>query len=155
MTPTESDAARPQRSALSRFVWIVAIFALLGPPIGGLTLWTMLLVAHTVIRYGPRPLYDFWNIIVGFVIGGYIFGVLPALAAGLGAATLAIRFGRSSLVVALAVPAILCVALLGVVSWFNPGDWDILGKIAILFVPSSLVASVVCWRLARGLLKAT
>ena len=155
MTPTESEAAPPQRSTSSRFIRIVAIFALLGPPIGGLTLWTMLLVAHTVIQYGPRPLYDFWNIIAGFVIGGYVFGVLPALAAGLGAATLAIRLGRSSLVAALAGPAILCVALLGAVSWFAPGDWDMLGKIAVLFVPSSLVASAVCWRLARGLLKAT
>jgi hypothetical protein len=136
MTLHQAEAA--PRSRLARFVRITAIFAFAGPAVGALTEWTMLLVAHTFTQYGPPPLYDTWNIIIGFMIGGYLFGFLPGLVAGLCTATLAIRFGRSSFAAILPAPAMLCAGLLSVVAWANPGNWDILAKTALLFVPSSL-----------------
>ena len=141
-----------QRSALSRLAFIVGIFALAGPPVGGLTNWLLTVGSSVIAGYG-LPYRAFDDKLPAFILYGYPLGILPAFTVGLAVAISAIWFGRTSFIVALVAVLIVNAIIFAVAFWFNPTERDFLRQLAIAFLPASFVASIVCWLLARRLLR--
>jgi len=121
-------------SAIWRFVFIVAIFLLVWPPICGIAVWQM--------KFGPgngSPLLGWLALVVFY---SYMLCMPSALLAGLVHAVAAVRFQYNSILVPLV--AAVGAAILPVVIIVMP-----VSLLLLLF--ASLVASVICWRVTRRL----
>jgi hypothetical protein len=124
--------------AVLRALGILAMFALLGPPIGGLVAWGMM---------GAR---DFRSP-VPFLLGSYAEGLAAALVAGFIVAVAAVWLGQTAwpipvaaAFVAAAVPVLLPIAR----SEEVPALSNVM-RAGWVFLPPSLVASLACWFLSR------
>ena len=130
-------------SALWRFVFIVAIFLLIWPPICGIVVWWV------KVDSGPAMLALF----AAAVIYAYLLCVPSALLAGIMHAVAALSFRHYSILVPIAAAAL--AALLIEMVIVNPfflrelADKTMSSLELLLF--ASLIASLICWRLTRPL----
>jgi hypothetical protein len=136
--------ARPHTIfALSRLTWplrallAVAVFAIVGPPVGGLTAW--LSMAPT--SQSPSP----------FVTGSYGEGLILAVITG-ALVVVAAGFGKGSWVVAIGAALLANVAFHLGTAGTAVTDIEVLSRLARAFLPASTVAALVCWALTRRLL---
>jgi len=130
-------------SALWRFVFIVAIFLLIWPPIGGIVVWW--------VKFDSGPQMFAW--LAAFVIYAYLLCMPSALLAGIMHAVAALGFRHYSILVPIAA-AVLAAVLIEMVI-VNPfflrelADKTMSSLELLLF--ASLIASLICWRLTRPL----
>jgi hypothetical protein len=136
------SGSRPRLPAALRLAGVVAIFALAGPPIGGLVAWATM---GAQSMRSPVP----------FVGGSYGEGMVLALATGLMVA-IASWVGARSWLVAVAAALLANIAFhLGTMtpgltgSEFFAAVWRVAG----VFLPASIVAAIVCWAVALPLLR--
>jgi hypothetical protein len=128
-------------SKLLRLLAAVGVFALVGPPVGGLVTWVAM-GARTM--RSPLP----------FVTGSYGEGLLLAVAAGalVGAATL--WLGKASWVVPVVVAIVINGVMLAIDAVAEPARAPLVAaSIAGVFFPASLIATLACWWLTRRLLR--
>jgi hypothetical protein len=128
----------PALLRLARQIAAIAVFGIVGPPVGGVVAWAMM---GAVGGHSPEP----------FVSGSYGEGLLIALATG-AIVAVAAWFGRASWLVAVAA-ALLANAAFHVAT-LNPAVPDriaALMDVAYVFLPPSIVAALVCWWLTRRL----
>jgi len=119
---------------LVRFTCGVLVFAIVGPPAGGMVAW--LGMGAPTMR-SPLP----------FIAGAWLEG--GALALGVGLLTgIAAWFGRASWLVPVAAAALLCAIF--VLATAGP-DWAIMLRVALVFTPPALAAAIACWLLTRRL----
>jgi hypothetical protein len=125
-------------SALWRFVFIVAIFLLIWPPIGGIVVW-----------WGPQMFA--W--LAAFVIYACLLCMPSALLAGIMHAVAALGFRHYSIPVpiAAAVLAALLIEMVIVNPFFLRELTDKTMSSLELLLFASLIASLICWHLTRPL----
>jgi hypothetical protein len=133
-----------RRSQLWRFLSITLIFLVLWPPIFGIVGWWMK--------------FDFGIPSIGWLTAIAMFSYLAcapsALAAGLIHATTAVRFHRDSLLVPVATAGVGALVTIARIVLPLGSFKDIFGaptESYVLFFFASLMASLICWRLARPL----
>jgi hypothetical protein len=132
-------------SGLWRFVFIVAIFLLIWPPICGIVVWW--------VKFDSGP--EMLGLLAAAVIYAYLFCVPSALLAGIMHAVAALSFRHYSILVPIAAAAL--AALLIEMVIVNPfflrelADETMSSLELLLF--ASLIASLICWRLTRGLVR--
>jgi hypothetical protein len=135
---TASDLQRLPRAL--RAVLALALFAVAGPPLGGIVAW---LVMGSRSLSSPIP----------FLIGSYGEAAVLAFCVG-GVVVLALLLGKTSggipLTAAL-IANVLMFAQTGVLT-LTTFDAGSLLRVAYVFIPPSLVATFICWALARRLL---
>ena len=130
-------------SALWRFVFIVAIFLLIWPPIVGVVVWW--------VKFDSGP--SMLALLAAVVIYAYLLGVPSALLAGIVHAVAALSFRHYSILVPIVAAAL--AALLIEMVIVNPfflrelADKTMSSLELLLF--ASLIASLICWRLTRPL----
>ncbi len=127
-----------------RFLLVTAIFVIVGPPVGGLVAWTSMGAAFSL--RSPVP----------FVTGSYGEGMILALGSGLLVAFaglwLALRSWPVPIVAAL-VSNVLFFVLTADMDLSRADYVSALYNMGRVFLPPSIVASLVCWFLARPLLR--
>ncbi|MEH2611521.1 hypothetical protein [Bradyrhizobium sp. AZCC 1693] len=130
-------------SALWRFVFIVAIFLLIWPPICGIVVWW--------VKFDSGPAMLGW--LAAAVIYAYLLCVPSALLAGIMHAVAALSFRHYSILVPIAAAALAAVLIEMVI--VNPfflrelADKTMSSLELLLF--ASLIASIICWCLTRQL----
>jgi hypothetical protein len=137
-------------SGVFRFIVIVAVFLLVGPPVGGAVVWAFVVLNMSLGDYGvPHAL----PMLFVTALYAYPLGAPFAIAVGIIHAIAAIRMNQNSFLVPL-VAAIL-VAVVGIALFVAIKPWpgtyggEVLAGL-VLSLPPSLVASFVCWRLTRS-----
>jgi hypothetical protein len=123
---------------LARNLAVVAVFGVVGPPVGGVVAWAMMGAAG---GHSPEP----------FVSGSYGEGLLIALGTG-AIVAIAAWFGRASWLVAIAAALVANAAFH--IATLNPSVPDrgaALIDVAYVFLPPSIVAALACWWLTRRL----
>jgi len=119
----------PARLALG-----ILVFALVGPPIGGLAAW--LAMGAATLR-SPLP----------FIAGSWLEGGALALATGVVAAIAAWR-RVTSWIVPVAASALITALFIAATAG---GDWSAMLRTAPVLMPPAVVAALVCWLLTRRL----
>ncbi len=140
---SDGRTTQPLGAALEawRLLAAVGVFGLVGPPVGGLVTWATM--GASALR-SPIP----------FVAGSYAEGVVLALAAGVLVGIAALWFGSAPWFVPLAVVAIVNIAMLATTVAAGPPDLvATMIRVARVFLPASLVATIACWLLTRRLLR--
>ncbi len=120
----------------ARFACGVLVFAIAGPPIGGLVAW---LDMGALSARSPLP----------FIAGAWLEGGVLALGAGLLTAIAAWRGLRSwwvPVIAAAAVCATFIVASAGM-------DWSAMLRVGKVLMPPSIAAALACWLLTRRLFR--
>ncbi len=151
------NAARPivrmragNTATLGRTLAVVAIFALVGPPIGAVVIWIVFAIIdpqvwRAILTLSPLELLQFF---FGTVLVAYKLGAALSALAGLVVMLLRRANGRTSLqapvVAALVADAVGTIFFVG----FGAGHFSMTGYL-FSFVPPSLVAAIVCWLIAR------
>jgi hypothetical protein len=138
-------SGKVHESKLWRFMLVVAIFVIAGPPIGGLVAW---LGMGAFSLRSPVP----------FIIGSYSEGLWLALGTGLIVAVAGLWLDMNSwlvpIVATLAMNALFFVLTAGMD--FSHADYpSILLRIGHAFLLPSFVAAIVCWLLIRKLLQSS
>lgn len=134
-------ASHPQRLPQAlRAVLALALFAVAGPPLGGIIAW---LVMGSRNLSSPIP----------FLTGSYGEAALLAFCVG-GVVVIALLLGKTSGGIPLAAALIAKVLMFALTGALTPTTFDLgsLLRVAYLFIPPSLVATFICWALARRLL---
>jgi hypothetical protein len=130
-----------------RMVLAVGVFGLAGPPIGGLATWaTMGTMMRARSLRSPLP----------FITGAYAEGLELALYTGLVCAVVALLSRSVGWLVPVISALVVSFGWTMVVALSNAAQHDLFSAIArtsIVFVPASIVAAIVCWPLARPLLR--
>ena len=130
-------------STTLRAILVVGVFAVLGPPVGGAVAWLMM---------GARSLRS----PLPFITGAYGEAVWLAIGTGLLCCAVALVWCRTSWLVpfgaGLAVTA-LAITVGAVIDPPRDGVLAALARVAVVFVPPSIVAALVCWLIARPLLR--
>lgn len=146
MTSTDRRAGVGAASKLWRLLATVGVFGVVGPPVGGLVTWLTMgwaTMGASALR-SPIP----------FLTGSYGEGLVLALAAGLLVGVATLWFGSESWFVPIAVVAIVSIALLATTVIAGPPDLAAATiRVARVFLPASLIATIACWLLTRRLLK--
>ena len=119
----------PARLALG-----ILVFAVVGPPVGGLVAWLGMGAAS--LR-SPVP----------FIAGSWLEGGALALATGLVTAIAAWR-GATSWTIPVAAAALVTAVFVAATAG---GDWAAMPRTAPVLMPPAIVASFVCWLLTRRL----
>lgn len=132
------------QSRVWRFLLVTAIFVIVGPPVGGLVAWASMGAAFSL--RSPVP----------FVTGSYGEGMILALGSGLIVAFaglwLALRSWPVPIVAALVSNALFFV-LTADMDLSRADYVSALYNMGRVFLPPSIMAAVVCWFLARPLLR--
>ncbi len=132
------------QSRVWRFLLVTAIFVIVGPPVGGIAAWASMGAAFSL--RSPVP----------FVTGSYGEGMILALGSGLIVAFaglwLALRSWPVPIVAALVSNALFFV-LTADMDLSRADYVSALYNMGRVFLPPSIVAAVVCWFLARPLLR--
>lgn len=127
-----------------RFLLVTAIFVVAGPPVGGVVAWTSMGAVFSL--RSPVP----------FVTGSYGEGMILALGSGLIVAFaglwLALRSWPVPIVAALVSNALFFV-LTADMDLSRADYASALYNMGRVFLPPSIVAALVCWLLARPLLR--
>ena len=139
MTEVEPAPGIDTSNALVRALVVVAIFAIVGPPVGGVIAWLGMGAASL---QSPVP----------FILGAYGEGLLLAAGAGLYVAVSWWLFGRTSFIAPI-VGAILANLVFHGATMTAMPDADAVSRLAYVFLPGSIVAAVVCWLLAKRLVR--
>jgi hypothetical protein len=127
---------------LLRALSVVAVFSLVGPPVGGLVAW---LAMGLPTLQSPLP----------FMSGSYPEALPIAAGTGLLVALAGSIFGRTTWVAPIVAALIANLVFHGVqlaTSATVPIDGVVLLGLAEVFLPPSIVASLVCWLLTPKLL---
>ena len=119
-----------------RLVCGVLVFALAGPPVGGLVAW--LGMGAATLR-SPLP----------FIAGSWLEGGALALATGLVTAVAAWR-GATSWIIPVAAGALVTAVFVATTAG---GDGAAMLRTAPVLIPPAIVASFVCWLLTRRLFR--
>jgi hypothetical protein len=127
---------------LGRLLACVAVFAVVGPPVGGLVAWATM-GARTM--QSPLP----------FLGGAYGEGIVIAIAAGALVGLAALWLATTSWIVPVVVAMIVNAVMLAnaAVAQVEPDLVTDALRLAGVFFPPSLVAAVACWWLTRPLLR--
>jgi hypothetical protein len=127
---------------LGRLLACVAVFAVVGPPVGGLVAWATM-GARTM--QSPLP----------FLGGAYGEGIVIAIAAGALVGLAALWLATTSWIVPVVVAMIVNAVMLAnaAVAQVEPDLVTDSLRLAGVFFPPSLVAAVACWWLTRPLLR--
>jgi hypothetical protein len=127
---------------LGRLLACVAVFAVVGPPVGGLVAWATM-GARTM--QSPLP----------FLGGAYGEGIVLAIAAGALVGLAALWLATTSWIVPVVVAMIVNAVMLAnaAVAQVEPDLVTDSLRLAGVFFPPSLVAAVACWWLTRPLLR--
>ena len=128
---------------LRRLLGATAVFAVVGPPVGGLVAWATM--GARTLR-SPLP----------FLGGAYGEGIVLATAAGALVGLAALWLGAKSWIVPVVVAVIVnavMVAANAVVAQVEPDLVTGSLRLAGVFFPPSLIATVTCWWLTRPLLR--
>jgi hypothetical protein len=127
---------------LGRLLACVAVFAVVGPPVGGLVAWATM-GARTM--QSPLP----------FLGGAYGEGIVIAIAAGALVGLAALWLATTSWIVPVVVAMIVNAVMLAnaAVAQVEPDLVTGSLRLAGVFFPPSLVAAVACWWLTRPLLR--
>jgi hypothetical protein len=114
---------------------VVAVFAIVGPPVGGVIAWFGMGAASL---QSPVP----------FLLGSYGEGLLLAAGSGLYVAASWWLFGRTSFIAPIVGAVLANLVFHGATVTAMP-DPDTVSRLAYVFLPGSIVAAVVCWLLAK------
>jgi hypothetical protein len=128
---------------LPRLAAVVGVFALIGPPVGGLAVWATM--GASTMR-SPMP----------FLIGSYREGIVLAALAGALVGAVALWRGKTSWTVPVVVALALNAAMLGLSAATETIKPDLITgalRVARVFLPASLLATLVCYALTRPLLR--
>ena len=117
-----------------RLVCGVLVFAIVGPPVGGLVAW--LGMGAATLR---SPL--------SFIAGSWLEGGALALATGLVTA-IAARRGATSWIMPVAAAALVTALFIATTA---VGDWAAMLRTAPVLIPPAIVAALACWLLTRRL----
>jgi hypothetical protein len=122
---------------LWRFVFIVAVFLLVWPPIFGTVVWWVK--------------FDGGDWLVAAMIYAYLFCAPSALLAGMVHAVAALGFRHYSILVPLAAAALaaILIEMVIVAPWLLGELADKTMSSLQLLLFASLIASLICWRLTR------
>jgi hypothetical protein len=134
-----------------RVIGIVLIFALVGPPIGGVTLITTMAVvnmgsATTTSDYVTVVLF---GLIYGAVFA-YLVGLLPAAVVGLIVAIRQVYFGRVTWLAALGLGSIAGLIFIYVVERAPAYDRSYPASVRPILVVTCLLPTVACWLIVRN-----
>jgi hypothetical protein len=134
-----------------RFAGIVAIYLLIGPPIGGIVVWIELITAD-IFRDGVS-LSGVLPLLVTMVVFSYPIGAPFAFVSGIIHAVAAIWLRHASILVPLFSGCLVGAAASAVAFWTTlnlySSFWREFGSGLIGLLPVTLIASLVCWRLTR------
>jgi hypothetical protein len=159
MTNSTDVAASAPRRSTGRLFAILTVFALAGPPIGGLAVSATLALLAAASHLGAGRWGDVGTtLLIGTLFGAiyglpiaYFVGILPAAAVGLAVALWDRRKGLLSWRIALAaalVPWLFLASRAG--SLVDTDDGTRIWQASVLI--ASLAASIACWWLARIIL---
>ncbi len=137
MTEVEPTPGIDASNAFLRALIVVAIFAIVGPPVGGLIAWLGMGAASL---QSPVP----------FVLGSYGEGLLLAAGTGLYVAASWRLFGKTSFIAPI-VGAILANLLFHASTMTAVPDPDTVSRLAYVFLPGSIVAALTCWFIVKRL----
>jgi hypothetical protein len=137
MTEVKPTPGIDLSNTLLRAPIVVAIFAIVGPPVGGLIAW---------LGMGAAPLQS----PLPFVLGSYAEGLLLATGAGVYVAASWWLFGKSSFIAPI-VGAILANLVFHGATMTAVPDPDTVSRLAYVFLPGSIVAALTCWFIAKRL----
>jgi hypothetical protein len=146
--------ARPSSAArIKRSLAIVAIFVLLGPPVGAVTL----LMTVAVVGMGSRLDVAGLARVVPFALiygipFGYLIGVTPAAAVGILFGTRQAFFGPVRLWTALAIGTLagVTVHLASGQALLPNGSKDALSQQGPVMIVTCIAATMVCWAIVRN-----
>jgi hypothetical protein len=130
-------------SRIARLASVVGVFALVGPPVGGLAAWATMGMSS---MRSPLP----------FLIGSYGEGLVLAVAAGALVGAAALWLGKTSWMVPVMVAVAVNATMLVVDAATRTIKPDLITgslRVAHVFLPASLLATLVCWWLTRPLLR--
>jgi hypothetical protein len=120
----------------ARLVLGILVFAIVGPPVGGLVAWFGMGAA--TLR-SPLP----------FIAGSWLEGGALALATGLVTAIAAWR-GATSWMIPVATAALVTAVFVFATA---AGDWTAMLRTAPVLMPPAIVAALACWLLTRRLFR--
>jgi hypothetical protein len=123
---------------LLRALVAVAVFAIVGPPVGGLTAWVSM---GAPTGQSPTP----------FVAGSYGEGLILAIITGALVAAAA-GFGKNSWAIAIGAAVFANLAFHLGTAGAAVFDIGVLSRLARAFLPASIVAAFACWLLTRRLI---
>jgi hypothetical protein len=140
-------------SGLVRGVGITAIFLVGGPLVAGLVAWLSVVVVAAFVAWHrsapPEAFFGLAKLLGRFVFNAYLSGAPFALVSGIIHAVVAIRWRHNSILVPLFSVCVLSLFTVALFVW-REGP-NIAGAVVMLYMPLSLVASLMCWRLTRRL----
>jgi hypothetical protein len=143
MPAAGQDEMRPA----TRVIRIVAIFLLIGPPAGGVTVWVATLAVG--LWRGVLSPSDL-RALTAIILFSYPFGGPFALACGIAHAVTAVWLRWNSIWVPLIAGSVL--SAVDMLVWMYPYyALPKLEDVIVLNVAPMLAASLFCWRLTRGL----
>jgi len=129
-------------SVAARIVLVVCVFALVGPPIGGAVAWLMM---------GARSLRS----PLPFITGAYGEGVMLAIGTGFVCCAAALVLRTANWLVPIGATLLVNAVAFVVAAALDPPRVDLptaMTRVAVVFVPPSIVAALVCWMIARRFL---
>ena len=142
-----------QPSPVKRFIGIVAIYLLVGPPVGGIVFWIAAATAEISRERATLPAaFGLFFVIIAFSypVGGplvFVSGHIDAVAA--------IWFRQTSILVPLVAGCLLAALGSAVIFWSSlnvySNFWLEFGSGLKWLLPAALIAALVCWRLTRRL----
>jgi hypothetical protein len=128
-------------STALRAILVVVVFAVVGPPIGGAVAWLMMSARRS-------PLW--------FITGAYGEAVWLAIGTGVLCCAVALVLRRTSWLVPICAALAASAVAITVGAVIDPPRGDLLAaltRVAVAFVPPAIVAALVCWLIARPLLR--
>jgi len=129
-------------STALRAVLVVCVFAVVGPPVGGVVAWLMM---------GARSLRS----PLPFVTGAYGEAIWIAVGTGL-ICCAALLLQKSSWLVPIGAALAVTVLAIAVGALVDPPRGDTLvalARVAVVFMPPAIAAALVCWVITRPLLR--
>jgi hypothetical protein len=138
-------------SPVKRFVGIVAIYLLVGPPIGGIIFWIAAVV--TDISRDRALLSGAFPALIAMVAFSYPFGAPLAFVSGVIDAVAAIWFRQTSMLVPALAACLVSGAGSAMIFWTTlnvySNFWlEFRSSLGVL-LPAALIAALICWRLTR------
>ena len=151
MNDTAPDTAGPSRLVrILQVLVIVLVFAMVGPPIGGVLLLTLLAIVKTGPGTGASDYVTvvFFALIYGSVFA-YLFGIIPAALVGLVVGVRQVYFGRVSLLEALGVGLIAGMVFMIVIFERGPANGSDPYLLRPILVVTCVLPTLVCWLIVR------